>query len=130
MDVFLTVHRYLRFVILAAGILGVLRSLVSLGSREALFMRVDNVLMRLYTGALDLQLLAGVVLAALLLSESEPVRWIHPLIMVPALWVAHLSRRYRAWPGRDRHGAHLRIYLISLVLIAMGLLVIGELRLL
>jgi len=129
MDFFLTVHRYLRFVILAVGILGVLRSVVSLGSREALFVRVDKLLMRLYIGALDLQLVAGVVLAVLLLTESQVVPWIHLFLMLPAIFVAHLNRRYREWENRDRHAAHLRIYLISLGLIALGLLVIGQLRL-
>lgn len=129
MDFFLTAHRYLRFVILAVGIIGVLRSMVGLGSREALFVRVDRMLMRLYIGALDLQLVAGVVLAVLLLNESQTVPWIHLLIMLPAIFVAHLNRRYREWENRDRHGAHLRIYLISLGLIALGLAVIGQLRL-
>ena len=80
MDFFLTVHQYLRFVILAVALLGILRSVVSLGTREAIF-------------------------------------------------VAHLSRRYREWPDRERLAAHLRIYLGSLVLIGIGLLVIGQLRL-
>ncbi|MGH2592924.1 MAG: hypothetical protein ACRDGG_05365 [Anaerolineae bacterium] len=129
MEFFLVVHRYLRFVILALGILGALRSLVSLGTREARFMRVDEVLNRGYTGALDLQTLVGVVLALLLLGQSAGVPWIHPIIMLPAVIVSHLSRRFRARSDRDRHKAQLGIYVGSLVLIAAGLAVIGQLRL-
>ena len=129
MDFFLTVHQYLRFVILAVGLLGVLRTLVSLGTREATFMRVDHLLLRLYTGALDLQFVVGVVLVFLLLSAAQTVPWIHLVIMLPAIFVVHLSRRYREWPNRERLGVHLRIYLGSLVLIGIGLLVIGQLRL-
>jgi len=129
MEFFLVVHRYLRFVILALGILGVLRSLVSLGTREARFMRVDEVLNRGYTGALDLQTLVGIVLLLLLLGQSADVSWIHPIIMLPAVIVSHLSRRFRVRSDRDRHKAQLGIYVGSLVLIAAGLAVIGQLRL-
>lgn len=131
MDFVLTAHRYLRFVILALGLLGLLRSLVSLGTREARFMRIDEAFSRGYTGALDLQVLAGAVLIILLLSQAEavPVAWLHPIIMLPAVVVSHLGRRFRDRPDRDRHKAQLAIYAGSLALIAAGLAVIGELRL-
>ena len=129
MDFFLTAHRYLRFVILALGILGVLRSLVSLGTREARFMRIDEMFGRVYSGALDLQVLAGAALAIFLLSQSAPVEWIHPIIMLPAVAVSHLGRRFRDRADRDRHKAQLGIYVASLALIAVGLAMIGELRL-
>jgi len=73
MDLFITMHAYLRFVILALGILGVLRSLVSLGTATAAFARVDEVLSRGYSGALDLQTLIGVVLVLGLLGSPESV---------------------------------------------------------
>ncbi|HLF29260.1 MAG TPA: hypothetical protein VJG32_23295 [Anaerolineae bacterium] len=135
MDFFVTMHAYLRFVILALGILGVLRSLVSLGTRAARFMRVDEVLSRGYSGALDLQVLVGVVLVLGLLGLFGQPRvvpsstWIHPLVMLPAVVIAHLGRRFRDRPDHDRHRAQLGLYLISLLFIAAGLAVIGQLRL-
>jgi hypothetical protein len=129
MDILLVAHRYLRFVILALGILGVLRALVSLGTREARFMRVDVLLGRGYSGALDLQTLVGIALALLLIGQSASVPWIHPISMLPAVVISHFSRRYRDRPDRDRHKAQLGIYLGSLILIAAGLAVIGQLRL-
>jgi hypothetical protein len=125
----LSAHRYLRFVILGFGILGVLRALASLNTREAKFMRVDNVLARLYNGALDVQVLVGVGMVLLYASQAKPLQWLHPLIMLPAVVVSHLGRRFRTRPDRDRHKAQLAIYVGSLALVAVGLAVIGELRL-
>ena len=128
----LTVHNYLRFVILALGLLGVLRSLVSLGTREARYMRVDEVLGRGYSGALDVQALAGVVLIIGVLGQPEaaPIQvWIHPAIMLPAVALSHLGRRFEGRSDRDRHKGQLAIYAGSLALIAVGLAVIGQLRL-
>jgi hypothetical protein len=129
MDLIQTAHAYLRFVILALGIIGVLRALVSLGTREARFMRLDELLSRGYSGALDLQVLVGVVLVLLRMGQSASVAWIHPIIMLPAVVVSHFSRRFRDRPDRDRHKAQLSIYVGSLILIAAGLAVIGQLRL-
>lgn len=129
MEFFLTAHRYLRFVILALAILGTLRSLVSLGTREARFMRLDEGLGRVYSGALDLQMLAGIFIAVLRLTASTPVIWIHPIIMLPAVVISHLSRRFRDRADRERHKAQIGIYLGSLAIILLGLAVVGQLRL-
>ena len=125
----LSAHRYLRFVILAFGVLGVLRSLVNLGTREAKFGRVDEVLGRAFSGALDLQMLAGIGLILLYPGEGRSIQWLHPMIMLPAVVVSHLGRRFRDRPDRDRLKGHLGLYLGSLVLIVLGLAVIGQLRL-
>jgi hypothetical protein len=52
------------------------------------------------------------------------------MIMLPAVFVVHFfGRRLRDRPDRERHKAQLGIYAGSLAIIALGLLVIGELRL-
>ena len=129
MDIILTAHTYLRLLILTLGALGILRALVSLGTRNAAFARVDEVLSRGYTGALDLQTVVGAILALMLLGQSESVQWIHPLIMLPAVFVAHLGRRFQNRPDRERQKAQLAVYAGSLAIVAVGLAVIGELRL-
>jgi hypothetical protein len=129
MDFFLIAHAYLRFVILAVGVLGGLRSLVSLGTRDARFMRVDEMLNRGFGGALDLQVLIGIVLVILLMGQPAEVPWIHPILMAPAVVLAHLGARFRNRSDRDRHKAQLAIYVGSLSLILAGLAVIGQLRL-
>lgn len=125
----LTVHRYLRFVILAFGVLGVLRSLVSLNPREPKFVRVDEVMSRAFSGALDLQMLAGIGLILLYPGEGRPIAWLHPILMFPAVVVSHLGRRFRDRPDRDRLIVQLILYVASLALIVLGLAVIGQLRL-
>ena len=129
MDFVKDVHSYLRLIILVLGALGVLRSLVSLGTARATFMRIDESLGRGYSLALDAQTLAGALLAVGLLGQAGAVTWIHPIIMLPAVVVSHAGRRFRSRPDRDRHKAQLAIYAVSLVLIAVGLAVIGELKL-
>jgi hypothetical protein len=49
--------------------------------------------------------------------------------MVPAVVMAHLSRRFAARPDRKRHQAQFAIYLGSLALVVFGLAVIGQLAL-
>jgi len=64
------------------------------------------------------------VLGAMTLQATMP--WIHPIVMIPAIVVAHLSRRFAALPDRQRHQRQLAIYLGSLALIVIGLAVIGQ----
>ena len=122
-------HSVLRWLILSLAIFGIARSFVSMLSVSARFTRLDLGVGRVYAVVLDVQLLVGVllVLAALTLQQSVP--WLHPIIMVPAIVVAHLSRRFAAQPDRKRHQAQLVIYAGSLALIVLGLAVIGQLYL-
>jgi len=123
------VHNYLRWVILSLALIGAARSLVSLLTRDAKFARLDIGLSRAYSVILDIQGLAGVLLVFTALALSETPPWLHAVIMLPAIIVGHLSRRFRERPDRIRHQAQLGIFIGSLVLIAVGLLVIGELKL-
>ena len=74
-----------------------------------------------------MQLLVGLLLVLAALTLQQRVTWIHPIIMIPAVIIAHLSRRFAAQPDRKRHQAQLAIYLGSLALVAIGLAVIGQL---
>jgi len=98
-------------------------------SVSARFTRLDVGVSRAYAGLLGLQLLLGglLVLGAATLQDTLP--WIHPIIMIPAVIVAHLNRRFRAQPDRKRHQRQLAIYLGSLALIVLGLAVINQLSL-
>jgi len=123
------IHSALRWLILSLAIFGAARSFVSMLSVSARFSRLDLGVSRAYAILIDLQLLVGslLVLAALTIQASVP--WIHPIIMIPAVVIAHLSRRFAAQPDRKRHQAQLAIYLGSLALIVIGLAVIGQLYL-
>ena len=125
----IAIHSMLRWLILSLAVFGAARSFVSMLSVSARFTRLDLGVSRAYPVLLDVQLLVGslLVLAALTLQAAVP--WIHPIIMVPAVVMAHLSRRFAARPDRQRHQAQFAIYLGSLALVAAGLAVIGQLAL-
>jgi hypothetical protein len=123
------IHSMLRWLILSLAVFGTARSFVSMLSVSARFSRLDLGVSRAYPLLLDLQLLVGVLLLLALLTLQQPVPWIHPIIMVPAVVIAHLSRRFAGRPDRKRHQAQLTIYVSSLALVACGLAVIGQLAL-
>jgi len=128
-DTLIYIHSAVRWLILSLAVFGVARSFVSMLSVSARFSRLDVGVSRAYAVLLDLQMLVGLllVLGALTLQQSIP--WIHPIIMIPAVVIAHLSRRFAAQPDRKRHQAQLAIYLGSLALVVIGLAVIGQLSL-
>jgi hypothetical protein len=128
-DSLLTIHSFVRWLILSLALFGVARSFVSMLSVSARFTRLDVGVSRAYAGLLDLQFLLGILLVLGALTLQEAIPWIHPIAMIPAIVVAHLSRRFAALPDRKRHQRQLAIYLGSLALIAVGLIVIGQLTL-
>lgn len=128
-DILLFTHSFLRWFVLSLAVFGAARSFVSMLSVSARYARLDTGLSRAYSALLDLQGLVGVLLVVAALTLQQPVPWIHPVIMIPAIVVAHLGRRFVHSPDRNRHQAQLAIYLGSLALIALGLAVIGQLHL-
>ncbi len=128
-DTLIYIHSALRWLILSLAVFGTARSFVSMLSVSARFSRLDIGVSRAYAILLDLQLLVGILLVLAALTVLEPVLWIHPIIMVPAVMLAHLSRRFAARPDRKRHQAQLALYLGSLALVVAGLAVIGQLYL-
>jgi len=126
-DTLIYLHGVARWLILSLAVFGTARSFVSMLSVSARFSRLDRGVSRAYTVLLDLQLLVGMLLVLAALTFQQPVPWIHPIVMIPAVVIAHLSRRFAAQPDRKRHQAQLAIYLGSLALVAIGLAVIGQL---
>jgi hypothetical protein len=102
---------------------------VSMLSASARFTRLDLGVSRAYAVLLDLQFVLGALLVLGALNLQETVPWLHPIIMIPAIAVAHLSRRFATQPDRVRHQRQFAIYLGSLALIAIGLAVINQLAL-
>ena len=125
-DTLIYLHGALRWLILSLAVFGTARSFVSMLSVSARFSRLDLGVSRAYAVLLDLQMLVGILLVLSALTVQQPVPWIHPIIMIPAVVVAHLSRRFATQPDRKRHQAQLAIYLGSLALVVIGLIVIGQ----
>jgi hypothetical protein len=123
------IHGMLRWLILSLAVFGTARSFVSMLSVSARFTRLDLGVSRAYPVLLDLQMLLGFLLVLGALNLQQAVPWIHPIIMIPAIVIAHFSRRFATQPDRKRHQAQFAIYLGSLALVAIGLAVIGQLSL-
>ena len=128
-DTLTYIHSVVRWLILSLAVFGTARSFVSMLSVSARFTRLDLGVSRAYAVVLDVQALVGVLLVLAALTLQQLVPWVHPIIMIPAIVIAHLSRRFATQPDRKRHQAQLGIYLGSLVLIVAGLAVIGQLSL-
>lgn len=123
------VHGLIRWFILSLAVVGAARSFVSMLSVSGRYTRLDVGLGNAYSGLLDLQGLLGILLVIAALTTQQPVPWLHPIIMLPAMFVGHLNRRFRQQPDRKRQQIQFGIYLGSLVLIAIGLAVINQLYL-
>ena len=121
------VHSLVRWIILSFAVVGAARAFVSMLSVSGKFTRLDQGLSNAYSGLLDLQGLVGILLIVVALTLHTTVPWVHLIVMVPAIGVSHLTRRFRARPDRTRQQYQLGIYLGSLALIAVGLAVINQL---
>jgi hypothetical protein len=128
-DFLVDVHGLVRWFILSLAVVGAARSLVSMLTVSAKFTRLDIGLSNAYSGILDLQGLIGILMMAAALVTHSAVRWLHPIIMILAIMVGHLNRRFRARPDRTRHQYQAAIYAGSLVLVAIGLALINQLYL-
>jgi hypothetical protein len=128
-DFLVDVHGLVRWFILSLAVVGAARSLVSMLTVSAKFTRLDVGLSNAYSGILDLQGLIGILMMAAALVTHSAVRWLHPIIMILAIMVGHLNRRFRARPDRTRHQYQAAIYAGSLVLVAIGLALINQLYL-
>ncbi len=128
-DFLVYLHGLVRWFILSLAVVGAARSFVSMLTVSARFTRLDIGLSNAYSGILDLQGLLGILMVISAFVTHSDVRWLHPLIMIPAIIVGHSNRRFRARPNRIRHQYQAAIYAGSLVLVAIGLAVINQLYL-
>lgn len=122
-------HSLIRWISLSLALVGAARSFVSALSVSGRYTRLDVGLGNAFAGVLDLQALAGLLLVIGAALTQQSVPWLHVIIMLPAVAVAHLNRRFRNAPDRRRQLAQLGIYLGSFALIAVGLAVIEQLYL-
>ena len=122
-------HSLVRWFILSFALVGAARAFVSMLSVSGKFTRLDQGLSNAYSGLLHLQALLGILLIIAALTQQTSVPWQHPIVMLPAIIMSHLTQRFSSQPDRTRQQRQLAIYLGSLVLIAIGLAVIGQLYL-
>jgi len=131
--IFLTLHNILRWVVVIAGLVTVIRALAGwLGNRP--FTRADNSAGALYTISLDIQILVGLLLYFAFspltrmifegldqVMQSDTARFFaleHSLAMVVAAVLAHVGRSQRKRePDRQKHRAGAMWYVLSLLVL-------------
>ncbi|MFN4217952.1 MAG: hypothetical protein ACK4HB_01490 [Candidatus Bipolaricaulia bacterium] len=124
LEIVVKAHAGLRWVVLALLVIGIGRAGWGwLGSPS--YTKLDRIWGALSSALIDLQILLGVVIFLLLDAELRPSLW-HPALMIAAAASIHVgtSVARRLAEDRRRHYAHLLAYLVSLLLVLLGIRVV------
>lgn len=123
MDIVLAIHSVVRFLILLAAVVGILKVLVSLVQRAEAD-RFDQTIASAFLGLYDLQALLG-ILIILLGGLSQAI---HPIVMIAGLILAHgLQSMVKRAAGSTAAVYRLALYVVPLLIILVGLSIIGHL---
>lgn len=123
MEIVLAIHSIVRFFILLAAVVGILKVLVSLVQKTQAD-RIDQTVASTFLGLYDLQALLG-VLIILLGGLSQAV---HPIVMIAGLILAHgLQSMGKRADGAVAAVYRVALYVVPLLIILVGLSAIGHL---
>lgn len=123
MNILLMAHSGLRWLVLLVAVVASIKFLIGWLQRGQ-YKGMDRGLMAAFSGLLDLQSLLGVVL--LIWSGLTGVgfpffRIAHGLIMIAAVVLAHMSRRWSNADDATRFRNHLFLIVGSLLLVLIGI---------
>ncbi|HSJ87624.1 MAG TPA: hypothetical protein VK909_10480 [Anaerolineales bacterium] len=123
MNILLTVHSWLRWLILLVAVVAVIKFLIGWLSKSV-FQGMDRGLMAGFSGLMDLQATLGIIL--LLWSGFSGAgfplyRLAHGLIMIVAAGIAHMSARWRNSDDNTRFLNYLFLIFGSLILVLIGI---------
>ena len=123
MDIVLLIHSLVRFLILLAALVGIIKALFSLVQKSKSD-HLDQTVASAFLGLYDLQALLG-VLIILLGGLSQAI---HPIVMVVGLLLAHgLQSMVKRADGSAAPLYRLALYIVPLLVILVGLSTIGHL---
>ena len=123
MDIVLAIHSVVRFLILLAAVIGIVKVFVSL-LQKAKTDRLDQTVASAFVGLYDLQALLGVLIILL----GGLAQAIHPIVMIVGLVLAHgLQSMVKRADGSTAAVYRLGLYIIPLLIILVGLSSIGHL---
>jgi hypothetical protein len=123
MDIVLLIHSLVRFLILLAAVIGIVKALVAL-VRKASSDKLDQTIASAFLGLYDLQALLG-VLIILLGGLSQAI---HPIVMIIGILLAHgLQTMVKRAEGTSAAMYRLALYIVPLLVILVGLASIGHL---
>lgn len=123
MNILFMAHSGLRWLVLLVAVLAIIKYLLGWLQRGR-YTGMDRGLMAAFSGLLDLQSLLGIIL--LIWSGLAGVgfpffRIAHGLVMVTAVVVAHMSRRWKNADDATRFRNHLFLIVGSLILVLIGI---------
>ncbi len=123
MDIILLLHSIVRFVLLAIAVVGIIKTLMSLG-RKGDPAPADRTIASAFLGVYDLQVLLGILIIFL----GGLTNALHPIVMFVGVVTAHgLQAMSRRAQGASVHQARLAFYIVPLAIILIGLAIIGHL---
>jgi hypothetical protein len=126
MDFLLSVHSILRWFIILAAVLAVIKYSIGWATGST-FKGMDRGLLAGFSGLLDLQMLLGLVyfLWSGFTGAGFPLfRWEHMGLMILAAALGHIPRRLKSLNDKQRFLYSLLAILGSLVFIFLGILVL------
>jgi hypothetical protein len=127
MELILTLHSIVRWLIVGVGLIALVKFLIG-WLRKSSFQPMDRGLMSGFVGLIDLQALLGLILFIWMWLDAGFVRFRaeHAFTMILALILAHLSRRWREDPDRIRFRNYALIIIGVFILIFIGIAVLPQ----
>lgn len=123
MDIILTLHSLIRFVVLLTAVIGIVKTVIALVQKSAPA-KIDQTLASIFLGLYDLQLLLGLLIILL----GGLINALHPIVMFIGLAAAHvLQGMTKRAKGSAVERNRLLFYVVPLVIILAGLAIIGRL---
>lgn len=123
MDFLLTLHSINRWIIVVVAAVAMIKFLIGWLQR-ADHQRADRILMAVYSGLLDLQLLIGIILLIDRGFARRPLE--HAITMIIAIVLAHASRLWRDKPDRVKFRNNFLAILVGLLLIIAGVAILPQ----
>ncbi len=127
MEIMLTIHSYVRWLVVGIGIIALAKFLLG-WLRKMSFKPMDRGLMSGFVGLVDLQTLLGIILFILGWLDAGLVRYRaeHAFTMILALVLAHLSRRWRNADDTTRFRNYALIILGVFILVFAGIAILPQ----
>lgn len=126
MEILLSVHSILRWLIILVAALAVIKYLISWASNSS-FKGMDRGLAAGFSGLMDLQVLLGLVLflwSGFAGAGFPAYRWEHLVLMILAAALGHVPARLKAQAAKQRFLYSAAAILGTLVLVFFGVLIL------
>lgn len=120
MGIVLMIHSLLRWLILIVALVVIVKHAIGLVQNHP-YDRLSGVLMSVFSGMMDLQVLLGIIFitTGLFIYRIE-----HALVMILAAVVAHLSAAWKKKDDRVRYRNNLLAVIAAVILIVIGVSVL------